>query len=94
MHYIVALYEIDRAYGGPEEGGWWFDTGTLVRLLALVPTEDRAVKLAERANRLIERLQRHKRGVDSVLYDGGRHRAIIYERLAPSIFPETRPTYS
>lgn len=22
MRYIVALYEIDRAYGGPEEAGW------------------------------------------------------------------------
>lgn len=25
--YSVAVYLIDRAYGGPEEGGWWFDTG-------------------------------------------------------------------
>ncbi|KKW90308.1 hypothetical protein [Sphingobium chungbukense] len=94
MRYLVALYEIDRAYGGPEEGGWWFDTGELVRLLALAPTEARAQALAERANRLLDRLQRHRRHVDSVLYDGGRFTAIVYEWTAPAAFPETRPQYA
>lgn len=23
-------YELERCYGGPEEGGWWFDSGTPV----------------------------------------------------------------
>ena len=27
MTYTVAVFEVDRAYGGPEEGGWWFDYG-------------------------------------------------------------------
>ena len=27
----VAMYETDRAYGGPEEGGWYFNTGDLVQ---------------------------------------------------------------
>lgn len=26
----VSLYEIDRCYGGPEEGGWWYDRHTLL----------------------------------------------------------------
>jgi len=25
--YYVNLYMLDRAYGGREEGGWWYDTG-------------------------------------------------------------------
>jgi hypothetical protein len=25
--YAVNLYLVDRAYGGAEEGGWWFDYG-------------------------------------------------------------------
>jgi hypothetical protein len=29
--YCVAIYLANRAYGGPEEGGWWFDCGELVR---------------------------------------------------------------
>lgn len=94
MRYIIALYEIDRAYGGPEEGGWYFDTGELVRLLALAPTEERACALADRANRLLDRLQRYRRRVVSVLYDGGRHAAIVYEWIAPTVFPAVRPHYA
>jgi hypothetical protein len=22
---LVGVYHVDRRYGGPEEGGWWFD---------------------------------------------------------------------
>jgi plasmid replication initiation protein len=94
MRYIVALYEIDRAYGGPEEGGWHFDTGELARLLALSATEDRARALADRANRLLDRLQRQKRTVDSVLYAGGRYTAVVYEWTAPARYPEYRPHYA
>ena len=94
MRFIIALYEIGRAYGGPEEGSWWYDTGELARLLALAPTEARAVQLAQRANRLLERLQRHRRQVDSVLYDGGRHAAIVFEWTAPPAFPPVRPQYA
>lgn len=94
MRYIIALYEIDRAYGGPEEGDWFFDSGELVRLLALAPTEARALHLAERANRLLARLQRHRRPVSSVAYEGGRHTAIVYEWTAPAVFPEVRPQYA
>lgn len=94
MRYVVALYEIDRAYGGAEEGGWWYDTGEFVRLLALAPTEERACRLAYRANRLLDRLQRHRRPVSSIIYDGGRYTAIVYEGNAPLAFPECPPQYS
>ena len=30
----VTIYETNRTYGGPEEGGWWYDYGTV---LATVP---------------------------------------------------------
>ncbi len=26
----VAVYECDRAYGGPEEGGWYYDCGDII----------------------------------------------------------------
>lgn len=26
----VAVYTRDRSYGGPEEGGWWYSSGSLV----------------------------------------------------------------
>jgi len=28
--YWVGLFLVDLAYGGPEEGGWWYQAGTLV----------------------------------------------------------------
>ena len=28
--WAVAVYDVDQAYGGPEEGGWWYDIGHLV----------------------------------------------------------------
>jgi hypothetical protein len=45
---FVNVYLTDRAYGGPEEGGWWYDTAQAVRstqvlardLTALVETEN------------------------------------------------------
>ncbi|MFG1250071.1 hypothetical protein [Xanthobacter flavus] len=93
MSYVIAFYEVDKAYGGPEEGGWWFDTGTLVRVFAVSRSETRANAIARRANGLLARLQRSKRSVGSVLYDGGRHEAHVYENTAPAHFPDTRPHY-
>lgn len=91
--FVLAFYEIDRAYGGPEEGGWWYDAGQLVRILAVLKDEEKAFAVARRANRLLHHLQRHKRSVDSVLYRGGRHEVSVFENVAPPSFPETRPRY-
>lgn len=48
--YVLAFYDIDRAYGGPEEGGWWYDTGQLVRVWRTLkseePTSSHAVQTA------------------------------------------------
>ena len=93
MSYVIAFYEIDKAYGGSEEGGWWFNTGTLVRVFAVRRTEASAFAVARRANALLTRLQGSKRSVGSVLYDGGRHEAHVYENTAPAHFPESRPHY-
>lgn len=93
MSYVVAFYEIDRVYGGPEEGGWWYDTGALVRVFRVVRSEVRAYSIARRANALLDRLQRGKRSVGSVAYEGGRYEAAVYERTAPDHYPEQRPRY-
>lgn len=26
----IGVYSTGRSYGGPEEGGWWYDTGSLI----------------------------------------------------------------
>src|SRR5262245_8867054 len=91
--YLLAFYEIDRAYGGPEEGGWWFDTGQLVRVSKVFRSEDAAYRACGRANILLRLVQRSRRDVGSVLYDGGRYAAQVFEDTAPAFYPEARPRY-
>ncbi|WP_299654246.1 hypothetical protein [uncultured Jannaschia sp.] len=93
IRHVVALYEMDRTYGGPEEGGWWYDHGALCRVLKVVPSADAAYTLAARANRLMNRLQRDKRDIGSMAYTGGRYAACVFEHTAPRVFPEVPPHY-
>lgn len=92
--YVVALYEIDMAYGGPEEGGWYYDTGDLRGILRTAPTEDAARAIARRVNDWLARIQRNARPVSSVLYGGGRYTARVYCKRAPDFYPAERPHYS
>lgn len=93
MRSIVAFYEVDREYGGSEEGGWYYDSGRFVRAIGFYLTDEAAIAAVRRANRLLERLQRHRRSVDSVLYAGGRYRAFSFTGLPPDCFPAERPRY-
>ena len=93
MRSILAFYEIDREYGGPEEGGWYYDSGTFVRAIGVHLTDESAVRAMRRANRLLERLQRHQPRIDSVLYTGGRHRAFTFTGLPLERFLAERPRH-
>lgn len=94
MRSILAFYEIDREYGGPEEGGWWFDSGTFVRAVAIHLDDATALRAQRRANRLLDRLQRHRPDVSSAVYAGGRYRAYTFSGLPPERFPQQRPRYA
>jgi hypothetical protein len=96
--YLIALYEDNRAYGGPEEGGWWYDTGTLVRVVAVARRKDRAYELAKRCDYWLEkcwqkRPMKYRIPVSSVNYTGGHFSAHVYKHVAPQHFPEVRPQY-
>ena len=43
----VNVYLIDLAYGGPEEGGWWFDFGQILSSQR-VDTYEEAIELKEK----------------------------------------------
>jgi hypothetical protein len=90
--FYVAVYLVDRAYGGPEEGGWWYDTGDLVRVIRTTPSENKAYELAGRLNGHLRRLNYGRRPVSSVLSDGV-YRAQVWSDLPPKFYPETRPHY-
>lgn len=39
------VYAVTRHYGGPEEGGWWFNAGEPLASIPLTnPTDDQIVK--------------------------------------------------
>jgi hypothetical protein len=46
-YYVVAVYTIDAAYGGPEEGGWWYTEGDLSAVVDGSSSEDEAYQKAD-----------------------------------------------
>lgn len=56
---FVTVYETDRAYGGPEEGGWWYDVGTVVACFPVL--RHRAERLLERVKDRCDRINREER---------------------------------
>lgn len=93
MTYTVAVYLCDRAYGGPEEGGWWYSTGALVRAVRRFKSEERAIRFAYRMNELLAvTLNKGRRPISSVLSDG-RYAAEVCDGEPVSHYPEIVPHY-
>lgn len=105
--YSVAIYLVDKAYGGPEEGGWYYDYGIRqdVNLStefpelkefgvpAIFPNEERAIAWMENANHWLDQTaNKGRREISSVL-STGRYRAEVHENYPPHHWPETRPHY-
>ncbi len=82
--WYVNVYEIDRRYGGPEEGGWWFDSGTLVDSTETASKQD--------ANRLSEAKQTEYPNNGSSVYRGGDYTVRI-ENHPGENYPTNRPHY-
>jgi hypothetical protein len=87
----ITVYLQNRAYGGSEEGGWWFDTGEAVKVLTVLPAKAQA--LLERVRRWCERTNREegRRSLGSVLCDG-RWGAILSDEPGED-YPQERPYY-
>jgi hypothetical protein len=71
------VYDIGRVYGGPEEGGWWYDTGIPV---ASIPFEE-GDKLIEAVTVYLENR-----------YQAPRYRVIPEDKFA-EYFPLVKPHY-
>jgi hypothetical protein len=57
--YVVARYSTYRAYGGAEEGGWWYTERELERVVLATRDETSAWYAATRLNGVARRLRRY-----------------------------------
>ena len=95
--YCVSVYHIDLAYGGPEEGGWHYTTGTPVLWAAPLQRtfrdRNKAIAYMNRLQRIIDALwNKHRRPISSVLSDGV-YDVRLDEGHYPASFPSRRPHY-
>ena len=90
--FYVNEYVIDQRFGGPEEGGWWFDVGFFQR--QIFKTGDEALaQHVHQAHRKTELpvLNEGRREITSVLSQG---RYEVYIQCDPGTdFPQYQPHY-
>jgi hypothetical protein len=86
----VNVYELDRMYGGPEEGGWWFTTGWPVSSRRLGRTTH--THAASIADRVSESFDNPARPLSSIAYDGGQMSVQVETHPARG-WPRTIPYY-
>lgn len=97
QYHTIALHNVDQAYGGPEDGGWYYSCGMpcddLAEFTRTIKNRNAAERYAEKLNKLADDLNHGKREVSSVIYDGDRVTAIIDRGPIAKAWPPTRPYY-
>lgn len=96
MGYTVAIFMVDLAYGGPEEGGWYYDCGypstDHLEYIRGFTTEEDAVFYCQQLNEsVVVDLNKGRHPISSVLSEG-RYTAIVCDGT-PKPYPRTRPHY-
>lgn len=98
--HVVALYHVDRAFGGREEGGWWYDYGYPIPIaesvrLGVEPgiftTLEEAMHYRDRLEPLIDLLNDGRPPISSVISEG-RYALYITDDY-PKPFPDSTPRY-
>lgn len=95
--WYVHKYEVAQQYGGPEEGGWWFQVGSPVEGFRLAYTVEETAYEACRALNGGER-ERAKRDEEyeytSVLSYKSQHFSYdVSEKAYAEAYPKSRPHY-
>jgi hypothetical protein len=95
--YVVCVALRDKAYGGPEEGGWWYDTtepqlGGDFPIPVVVKTRDEAEAAADIMSDWCLPQNEGRPSTSSVLSEGV-YVSMIYEGEWPRDLPETVPHY-
>lgn len=99
--YFVWVAYVDRCYGGPEEGGWYYDTGepvgpgredSPIDLVQVFEDEDEARAARDALQAAVAEANIGRRSPNSVLSCGDYLQVMLTGTL-PAAWPETRPYY-
>ena len=90
--YHVNEYHMDRAYGGPEEGGWWYTTGRFIDRLGTADTIEEARTIEDRHQSEMDELNHGLPSIDSMASQG--RNVILIDERPGADFPSERPYYS
>jgi hypothetical protein len=97
--YTVAIYMEDRAFGGHEEGGWYYDTAELctepkaAQYLRGFNKQEEAAEYASKLNaEVMPKWNEGRADISSVLSEG-RYVAMYCEGTPKPYYPETQPHY-
>jgi hypothetical protein len=83
----INIYLVNKQYGGPEEGGWYFDYGTFINGTSVRQGD------AERMKEFAERLYNNEgRPEISSVLSKGRYQVVIEDHLGED-WPKERPHY-
>lgn len=86
--FYVSVYRVGQGYGGPEEGGWWFLCGDLVKVV-IASSEEEADEIRDK---LYEEYQ--DTGKRYSVLGGEDYEIYIKDKFPPDYFPERAPRYS
>jgi len=97
--YTVAIYMEDRAFGGSEEGGWYYDTAELcmepeaAQFLRGFNNHEEAADYASELNAEVMPVWNHDRPSTSSVLSEGRYVAMYCEGMPKPHYPEETPRY-
>lgn len=89
--WYACLWLVNRVFGGPEEGGWWFDAGELVDFRCS-PSWENADYHRKNFETYAEEENSGRADISSVLSDGV-YRVTIQRTRPAQFFPAERPHY-
>lgn len=85
---FVTAYEVQLVYGGPEEGGWWYEAGDV---LQVIECEEHEIEDAKASLKDTYADDYSGRPLSSVLSDG--ELRIVVDDQPGEPFPAERPHY-
>ena len=84
-------YLTDRAFGGAEEGGWWYDTGGFVKSHGTFPTREEAFAARDALDSYLTERREGLHDPSSVLCTGWPE--LLVEQRPGANFPARPPRY-